>query len=491
MKKRIHQIELFKKYPIEVQNEWRDQLVKRASDTLYGRTHGFDRIDSRKSFESQIPLNDYETLRKHIEQTKLGAANVLWPGEIKWFAKSSGTTGSKSKYIPVSKESLEECHYKGGKDLISIYYNHFDESRLFTGKGLALGGSREIDEFNTGSYSGDLSAVIIKNLPFWVELHRTPNRDIALIAEWEDKLEKIARISIEQDITEITGVPSWTLVLLRRVLAITGKSSISEIWPNLELYVHGGVSFTPYQAQFDQVIGKKINYLETYNASEGFFGIQDQFDSDDKSMLLMLDYGIYYEFIKQDQWHLDEPVITPLEEVEKGESYEVVITTNGGLWRYRIGDVVTFTSTYPFRIKVSGRTKFHLNSFGEELMVHNVDLALKAVAKGMAFQLTDYTACPIFMSDKQGGHEWIFEFEDEPEDKELFVEAFDGELQKVNSDYEAKRYKNFILQMPKVHFVPKGTFHRWLKAKGKLGGQNKVPRLWNERTYVDEILSLD
>lgn len=492
MKKRYHQLELFMKYPHEVQQEWFRRLINSAQDTEWGQKYDYATIDDVDTFRERVPVQDYDTLKDYINRAMKGEPDVLWPGETKWYAKSSGTTSDKSKFIPITTESLEDCHYKGGKDLISIYYNYKPESKLFTGKGLVLGGSSTVNEYMDNSFYGDLSSVIIRNLPFWAEFQRTPQIDVALLPEWEEKLDKMARISADQDITSITGVPSWTLVLLKRVLEITGKTTIGEVWPNLEIFAHGGVSFKPYKEQFDAILGvPDITYLETYNASEGFFGIQDVFGTDDKSMLLMLDYGIFYEFIPSSEWGKENPKTKLLHEVEVGEQYALVISTNGGLWRYQIGDTIEFTETEPYRIRVTGRTKHFINAFGEEVIIDNAESALKEACESTGAIINDYTAGPIFMEGEgRGGHEWIIEFEKFPSDSQKFDEVLDQALQKINSDYEAKRYKSFVLQPPLIHKVEKNTFYNWMKQRGKLGGQNKVPRLSNDRKYLDAILEV-
>lgn len=490
MKKRYHQIELFLKYPHEVQSEWFDKLIERGTQTRFGKTHDFGKIKTSEDFKKAVPVQSYETLHPHIEEIMQGKPDVLWPGKIKWFAKSSGTTADKSKFIPITKESLEECHYKGGKDLISLYYNNRPESRLFTGKGLVLGGSSNVNKLNEDSYYGDLSAVIIRNLPFWAEHQRTPSIEVALMDEWEAKLQKMAEITAKQDITSITGVPSWTLVLLKRVLEITGKNKISQVWPNLELFAHGGVSFDPYRNNYAQIFGDlPVSYMETYNASEGFFGIQNHINGDDKSLLLMLDYGIYYEFMPIGEVGKENPETLSLHEVEVGSQYALIITTNGGLWRYEIGDTIEFTSVNPFKIKITGRTKHFINAFGEELIIDNAEKALSRACEKSGAVIKDYTAAPVFMSDSEtGGHEWAIEFDKMPENKGSFIKVLDDELKACNTDYEAKRYKDFVLKLPKVHFLASGTFYDWMKKRGKLGGQNKVPRLSNNRKYLEDVL---
>ena len=491
MKKRYHQIELFMKYPHEVQKEWFTKLLNTAKNTEWGKKYDYQSITSPEEYRKRVPIQSYDSMKPFIDRNMKGEQNVLWPSEIKWFAKSSGTTADKSKFIPISKESLEECHYKGGKDLISIYYHHRPESKLFTGRGLVLGGSSEVNKYGKDSYYGDLSSVIIKNLPFWAEYQRTPSMEIALMPEWEEKILRMAEVSAEENVTSITGVPSWTLVLLNKVLELKGASTVKEVWPNLEIYAHGGVSFKPYRKQYDKILGvDDITYLETYNASEGFIGIQDEFTQEDNSMLLMLDYGIYYEFIPMEEFGKENPMAIGLEDVQLGKNYALVISTNGGLWRYLIGDTIEFTNTTPYRIRITGRTKHFINVFGEELIIDNAEKALKKACDAAQAQVKDFTVGPIFMEadNSRGGHEWAIEFHTKPKDLELFIDELDEALKSINSDYEAKRYKNFVLQRPIVHALPSGTYYEWLKSKGKLGGQNKVPRLSNNRKYLDEVL---
>ncbi len=490
MRKRIHQIELFLKYPYDVQTEWLKKLVIAAKDTEWGRKYDYKSITNPDEFRQRVPIGDYETINPYIIRLRQGEQNLLWYSDIKWFAKSSGTTVGKSKFIPVSSEALEECHFKGGKDMLSIYCNNNPDTIMFDGKGLALGGSHQISDFNNESYYGDLSAIIIQNLPWWAEFMRTPNLSIALMDEWESKIEKMAEVTKDQDVTNISGVPSWTLLLLKRILEKTGKSNILEVWPNLELFTHGGVSFTPYREQFRKLIpSDKMNYLETYNASEGFFGIQDRNNFDD--MLLMLDYGIYYEFIPSEDFESDNPKTLTLEEVEAGKNYALVISTNAGLWRYKIGDTITFTSLNPHRIKITGRTKNFINACGEELIIDNAEKALSIACEKSGAQIREYTAAPIYFSDKDSAaHEWLIEFEISPARIEYFSEVLDNALKSINSDYEAKRYHNMVLRLPVIRQVPDGTFYNWMKSRGKLGGQYKVPRLANDRRYIDEIIKM-
>ncbi|MEM0940562.1 MAG: GH3 auxin-responsive promoter family protein [Bacteroidota bacterium] len=491
MKKRIHQIELFMKYPYEVQNELLEDLVKKARRTEYGKKFSFDTIENSEHFQAKVPVVSYEDLFPHIERLMKGEQNILWPSEIRWFAKSSGTTNAKSKFIPVSNEALEDCHYKGGKDLLSIYLNNYPDARMFSGKGLVIGGSHQLNQFdeNAKSYYGDVSAVLLKNLPWWAQMVRTPKLDIALMDEWEEKIDRMVKITSEENVTNISGVPTWMIVLLEKILEYKGVSSILEVWPNLEVFFHGAVSFTPYRNLFKKLIpSTKMRYMETYNASEGFFGIQDLTDRNE--MLLMLDYGIYYEFIPFDQLGKDHPRTIGLEEVEVGKNYAVVITTNAGLWRYKIGDTVTFTTTNPFRIKISGRTKHFINAFGEELIIDNAEQAIAEACKKTEACIDNFTAGPRYLGNgNKGGHEWIIEFNSVPNDLNRFTKLLDEKLREINSDYDAKRYKNIALIEPIIHVVPQKTFYGWMKSRGKLGGQHKVPRLSNDREYLNELLS--
>lgn len=489
LKKRKHQVELFLKYPIDVQNELLQKLVTTAKNTEFGTEYNFSSIKNYKDFSNTVPIQQYESIEPLIERCRKGEQNLFWPTKIKWFAKSSGTTNAKSKFIPVSDEAIEYCHFKAGKDMLCMYINNNEEAQLFTGKSLRLGGSSAIYEDND-SYFGDLSAIIIENMPFWADFSSAPKQEVALMGEWETKMEAIIDETINENITSLAGVPSWMLVLLNRVLEKTGKDNILEVWPNLEVYFHGGVNFNPYREQYKKLIPKKeFKYYETYNASEGFFAIQDQNNSDE--LLLMLDYGIFYEFIPMNEYNGENSVAVPLSEVKKNVNYAIVITTNGGLWRYLIGDTVKFTSTNPYRIKITGRTKHHINVFGEELIIENAEEALKAASDKTNSEVKEYTVGPVFMNGKENGaHEWIIEFKKAPENLAFFTEMLDNSLKNCNSDYEAKRYNNMTLSMPKVHQAREGLFYDWLKEKGKLGGQHKVPRLSNTRCFLEELLNL-
>jgi hypothetical protein len=491
MKKRFHQIELFMKYPHEVQEEIFKKLIATAKDTEWGNKFGYTSISTVNEFKERVPVNDYEALKPYINRLRKGEQNILWNTEIKLFAKSSGTTSDKSKFIPVSQEALEECHYKAGKDMLSIYCNNHPDTLLFDGKGLSMGGSHRITEINNEIYyDGDLSALIVQNLPTWAEFIRVPKRSVALMDEWESKIEKMALSTINHNVTNILGVPSWTLLLMRRILEITGRKNLLEVWPDLEVFFHGGVNFEPYVNQFKELIpSDNMHYMETYNASEGFFGLQDRTDSDE--LLLMLDYGIFYEFLPMNQLGLDYPQTLTLENVKKDVNYALIISTNAGLWRYLIGDTVKFTSLNPFRIKITGRTVNFINAVGEEVIIDNAIKALTIACNKCNAIINDFTAAPVYFSTgNNAGHEWLIEFEKPPENIEYFAETLDNALKSLNSDYEAKRYHNMILRPPVVKQLPEKTFYNWLKIKNKLGGQHKVPKLANNRIYVDEILEM-
>ena len=490
IKKRIRQIELFKNHPEEVQQNILASNIVKAQNTEYGNRFGLDEITNYAQFARRLPIVTYEDIEPDIERIRNGEQNILWPSEIRWFAKSSGTTNAKSKFIPLSNDALEDCHFKAGKDMLALYFNNKTDSKIFTGLSLRLGGSTQISNINNQSYFGDLSAILIENFPVWVELRSTPSRQISLMNEWESKMEAIANSTINEDVTSLAGVPSWMLVLMNHILKTTGKGNLHEIWPNLELYLHGGVSFDPYRRQFEAMLPKKdFHFMEIYNASEGFFGIQDQLNSNE--MLLMLDYGIFYEFVPIDK--IDSPYdhIIPLSEVETGVTYAMIITTNGGLWRYNIGDTIVFTSTNPFRFRIAGRTKHYINVFGEELMVANAERAIELASKENDCHVKEYSAAPVYMEGgESGAHEWMIEFSREPKDVTRFAECLDQHLKELNSDYEAKRHKNMALKMPIVHMAAQGVFYQWLKNKGKLGGQHKVPRLSNNREVLDELLEI-
>ena len=490
LKKRYHQIELFLKYPEEVQEEVLLQLLEFAEDTEVGRKYEFDSIGSYNTFKERLPIVSYEEIEPIIERTRKGEQNLFWPTKVKLFAKSSGTTNAKSKFIPVSSEALEDCHYKSSKDLLCLYLNNNENSQLFTGKSLRLGGSKELYEDN-GSLFGDLSAILIDNMPLWAEYSSTPSNKVSLMSEWESKLMAIIHESVQENVTSLAGVPSWMLVLMNKVLEETGKENLFQVWENLEVYFHGGVNFNPYKEQYKKILpNDNFRYYEIYNASEGFFAIQDRNNEED--LLLMLDYGIFYEFIPMDVYGTVEQEAIPLWEIELGKNYAIIITTNSGLWRYKIGDTVRFTSKNPYRIKVTGRTKHHINVFGEELIIENAEEALKIACAKTEAEIIDYTAGPVFMVDKEkGAHEWIMEFRTLPKDFNSFVNVFDNALKSLNSDYEAKRLNNTTLNLPLVHIARENLFYDWLKANDKLGGQHKIPRLSNKRDYLEELLRMN
>ncbi len=491
--KRLLQIENFKKNPFEVQIKLLQDLINKSQNTVFGKEHSFSEILSNfdiNTFQTKVPVRDYSEIKPYIDKIRNGENNVLWPSPIKWFAVSSGTTSDKSKFIPVSKEALEENHFRGGKDIIAVYSSQYEDTKLVKSKSLVIGGSQQISSFENNLYYGDLSAVIIDNLPVWSHLLRTPSKNVALLPKWEEKLEKMTEQTINENVTSITGVPSWTLVLLKRILEKTGKKNISQIWPEFELFIHGGVSFAPYRNVFEKILPEKTRYMETYNASEGFFALQDDLKSDD--LLLMLDIGIFYEFIPVENLHDENPKVYTVDNVKKDINYAMVITANSGLWRYLIGDTVRFTSLKPHKIKITGRIRHFINAFGEELIIENAEKALKITSEKTNTQIREYTAAPIYISDTAtGGHEWLIEFSEKPKNTDEFAAVLDEELKKVNSDYASKRYKDLTLRMPVVRIARDGLFYEWLKRKGKLGGQNKVPRLANTRIYIDELLDMN
>ncbi|MDG1277437.1 MAG: GH3 auxin-responsive promoter family protein [Algoriphagus sp.] len=492
-KNRLGQIENFKKNPIEVQQTIFKELIEAGKRTEFGKKFGFASIKKYQDFSDQVPVNDYEGLKPYIDKTMTGTQNVIWNTDIEWFAKSSGTTSSRSKYIPVTTESLEECHYKGGKDMLSLYVANYPDSKLFAGKSLTIGGTLEKNPLNPQgtARAGDISAVIMQNLPIWAQFVRTPSLETALMSEWEAKIEKMALETMDEDVTCIAGVPTWTIVLLQRILELKKANHILEVWPNLEIFFHGAVAFGPYRSLFKELIpSEKMRYMETYNASEGFFGLQDQKDSDE--LLLLLDYGIFYEFIPMEDWLSENPKVIPLWEVEVDTNYAMVISTNGGLWRYKIGDTVRFTSTSPYRFRISGRTKHFINAFGEEVIVENAEKAIQYAAEHTHATIANFTAAPVYFenSSAKGAHEWIIEFQKEPSDKAKFDALLDQHLREINSDYDAKRYKDLALVAPIIHHAPTGLFEQWMGKRGKLGGQHKVPRLSNSRDYLEEILGM-
>lgn len=491
LKERLNDIEYSIDHPIDAQNRIFHYLIRKAQNTEWGRKYDYKSINSIATFKKRIPIQEYEDILPFIDRIKKGEQNILWDTPIRWLAKSSGTTSSKSKFIPVSKESLEDNHYRGGKDIMAVYNEYFPDSRIYDkGKGLILGGSHEISQYSQEVSYGDLSAVLLQNLPMIARYFRAPSLEVALLSEWETKLERMAAETCQENITFLAGVPSWTIVLFKKILEITGKDNICQVWPNLEMYMHGGVNFEPYREQFDRFLpGSQVNYYQTYNASEGFFGFQNEPDADD--MALCLNHGVYYEFAELSDADKEFPKTYSLEEVEIGKSYVIIISTNSGLWRYKIGDTIKFTSKFPFKIKVTGRVKHFINAFGEELVIENADSALAAASKATNAKVREYTAAPIYFSDDAAGsHEWLIEFEEAPTSLEEFQKALDRNLKKLNSDYEAKRYNDYNLRMPEILSVRPGLFYDWLNSKGKLGGQHKVPRLSNDRIYIEELKKL-
>ncbi len=464
------------------------RLTHRAEATEWGREHGFASIRTYENFASSSAINTYEDLKHAIDRMRQGERDVLWPGQVRWYAKSSGTTNDKSKFIPVSADGLKDTHYAGGKDAVVWYLRNNPQSRIFDGKALILGGSHASNYNQKNSLVGDLSAILIENINPLVNLVRVPRKEIALLSDFEVKRDKIAHEAIRQNVTNLSGVPSWMLSVMNRVLEITGKDNLAEVWPNLEVFFHGGVAFTPYREQYRKLIpSEKMHYMETYNASEGFFGLQD--DPSDTAMSLMLDYGVFYEFIPMDEIENPNPKVVPLWGVETGKNYAMVISTSSGLWRYMIGDTVRFTSKDPYKFVITGRTKFFINAFGEELIVDNAEVGLAEACRRTGAQVLEYTAAPVFMDDNgKCRHQWLVEFSQEPQDVAEFAHILDETLQQVNSDYEAKRYKDITLQPLELVVARKGLFHDWLASKGKLGGQHKVPRLSNSRTHIEEML---
>ncbi|MFZ2287444.1 MAG: GH3 auxin-responsive promoter family protein [Bacteroidales bacterium] len=487
-KKRLSEIDLFRKYPAESQEEVLTRLLARSRETTWGKEHGYASVANHRQFCENVHIQTYEELIPFVGRMRTGEKDLLWPGEIRWFAKSSGTTSTKSKFIPITRESLEGTHFRGAKDCLVLYTSINPATKIFLGKGLTLGGSSQISNFGNNSIFGDLSAILIENAPGYSDLIRTPPAHIALISDFEEKMKMITKKTVDMNITSLSGVPSWYLVLIRHILKTTGKENLHQVWPNLEVFFHGGISFAPYRKQYQRLLpDSRMNYMETYNASEGFFAIQD--DLTDSSMLLMLDYGVYYEFIPAEATGSDNPRTYTIGEVEKGVNYAVVISTDGGLWRYTIGDTVEFTSLFPHKIKITGRTKHFINAFGEEVIIDNAEKALEKACLGTGAHINEYTAGPVYMGDDtRGSHEWVIEFEKKPDDTDRFIDLLDDELKALNSDYEAKRYKDLTLGRPIVRFVPSGTFYKWFRERDKLGGQNKMPRLSNNREYVESVL---
>lgn len=490
--KRIYEIDLYRNHAREIQEEVLFNLLNTAKNTEWGKNFGYGDTKNWNQFKERVPVCRYEQIEPYIHRMVMGEKNILWPGEMKWFAKSSGTTNAKSKFIPVSKDSLDQCHFRGGKDVLAIYYRNFPNTSILSGKSLTLGGSHQANNLSNRSYYGDLSAIMIENLPFWTDFHRTPPTEIALIEEFEEKIKQITKTAINENVTSFAGVPSWLLVLLNYVIEYTGKSNVLEVWPNLELFVHGGICFDPYREQYKRLVpSSKMRYMETYNASEGFFAIQDNPASQD--MLLMIDYGVFFEFIPLNQIEAEYPVALPIWEVETGVNYAMVISTNGGLWRYMIGDTVMFTSKNPYKLRITGRTKHFINAFGEEIIIDNAERAINQACAATGAVITEYTAGPVFMTDsqKKGAHQWLIEFATMPDCIGKFTDILDLKLQELNSDYEAKRHNSATLERPHIIPVASGTFSQWMRERGKIGGQNKVPRLSNSREYLDELILIN
>ena len=485
---RLWRIENWINHPVAAQREVLQGLVTAAQYTDFGKKYNFSKLFSIKQFKQHVPIHEYEDISPYIKRMMEGEENVLWNSPVTWFAKSSGTTNDKSKFIPVSDESLQENHYQASKDVLTNYYKNFPASHLLTGKGLVVGGSHQVSRLNDDIQCGDLSAVLMQNSPFWGQWIRTPELSIALLDEWEEKIEKLALVTAEENVTSLAGVPTWTLLLLKRILDIKQKKTIKEVWPNLELYINGGVSFIPYRKQFELLIGAPINYLEIYNASEGFIAAQE--NPHDEGMTLFTEHGIFYEFLPVEEYGKQSPKTVGLDKVVLNKNYALVISTTGGLWRYLIGDTVKFTSINPYKIVITGRLKHYMNAFGEEVIVDNTDKAITVAAQKTNSIVTDYTAAPVYFTENSNGaHEWLIEFEKAPVNLDAFIIELDSALKSVNSDYEAKRYKNIALGLPKVHSLPKGSFTSWLRSKNKMGGQHKVPRLSNNRLILEEILS--
>ena len=488
--RRLNQIDFFRDHPEQVQEELLRKLLLKAADTEWGKVHGYNSITGISDYQKRVPLQKYEDIIPYVEKLQRGETNLLWPGEVKWFAKSSGTTSTRSKFIPVTRECSGRLSLQGVKDLLAVYSNNRPDTNIFNGKGLILGGSHRINNFRKDSLSGDLSAILMENAPFWVDLFRTPKTSIALLEDFEEKLERITRRTTAENVTNISGVPSWFLVLIKQILAYTGKKNLLDVWPGLEVFFHGGISFVPYREQFRHFInGGQMQYMETFNASEGFFGLQD--DPATNDMLLMLDLGIYYEFIPADRTDTCDPPVVSIGDVKEGVSYAMVISTNSGLWRYVIGDTIVFTGLKPHKFIISGRTMNFINAFGEEVIIDNAEKAIDAACRATGALICEYTAGPIYTgAESKGSHEWLIEFERKPDDPERFTKVLDDTLKSVNSDYEAKRFKDLNLVMPVVKSLPNGTFYKWLREKNKLGGQNKVPRLSNTRELLEELLKI-
>ncbi len=481
----------FMSEPVAAQKNILEYLLQKAQNTTFGKEHHFKSIRNYQDFKQQIPIRDYEAHKPYIQQMMQGQKNILWPGAIKWFSRSSGTTSDRSKYIPLSKENLTKCHLKGSHSMIAMWFYSNPNTQIFrSAKGIIMGGDLSPFDQKAKTYVGDVSAIMIKNMPSYARYFLAPNLATALIKDWEIKIEKIARAVLHENITNTSGVPTWSLILLRRILALSGKSNLSEVFPNFELYIHGGVNFEPYRSQFETLFpSPKVGYRNSYNASEGFFA--GQLLGEDKGMLLFLNSGVFYEFVPLSELSKEQPKAYSIGEVSLGVNYAMVISTTAGLWRYLIGDTIQFTHLYPHKIEITGRTAQYINAFGEELMVWNTDKALIETCQTLGAKVADYTAAPLFLSaSNKGGHQWLIEFEKQPPNIAIFAQLLDENLQKNNSDYAAKRYKDIALKTLEIEVLPSGSFHKWLKSKGKFGGQNKVPRLSDSRQLITEILNL-
>ncbi|MBQ4279502.1 MAG: GH3 auxin-responsive promoter family protein [Rikenellaceae bacterium] len=487
--RRREAIDRFRRHPAEVQLAQLGHLLEEGARTRMGDEWGLGDIRTIEQFQARVPVTDYDRYSATIDRARRGEADILWPGSVRWFAKSSGTTGAKSKYIPVTDEGLKRCHFQGPRDVICLFADLYPDTRVFEGKTLTLGGSRRIEREGETALTGDLSAILIENTPRWASLRRVPSVETALTPDFELKVRRICEETVAQNVASFAGVPSWNLVMLNKVLEYTGKQNLLEVWPNMELFIHGGMNFKPYREQYRRLIpSPDMKYMETYNASEGFFAIQDDPAADD--MLLMLDYGVFYEFLPTDSLGNPSKAV-PLEDVRTGVNYAMIISSVNGLWRYLIGDTVTFTSLTPYKIRITGRTKLYINAFGEEVIIENAESAVHAACGATGAEVAEYTAGPVYMGDRtKGAHEWIVEFARPPRDTARFADELDRALQRVNSDYEAKRFKDTTLMPPRLTVVPPGTFHRWMARHDKVGGQNKVPRLSNDRTYLDQLHAL-
>ncbi|MFI3331195.1 MAG: GH3 auxin-responsive promoter family protein [Rikenellaceae bacterium] len=488
---RRKKIDFFRRNPIQVQQQQFEWLVKRLKNTSFGSEHGISSNCSLSDFQNKIEVQDYSGFQPYIERIQRGEKNVLWDSKVRWFAKSSGTTDSKSKYIPVTNQMLMGSHKQGPKDTVYTYFVNNPNSRMLYGDSLTLGGSHKIEREGSNILSGDLSAILIENTPKWINFKRCPKKSIALLADFDEKVEKIYKVAKNKNITSFAGVPSWNLVMMNKFLEYSGKNNLLEVWPNLEIFLHGGMNFNPYRELYKQLIPTdNMHYVETYNASEGFFAFADDFARDD--MLLALDYGTFYEFLAMNDLASPEKAV-PLEGVKCGVNYAIIISASNGLWRYMIGDTVTFTSTNPYRIKITGRTKHFVNAFGEEIIVDNAERAIRHACDMTNSEIREYSAAPIYMQGREkGSHEWVIEFAKSPNNLDAFTDAMDKKLQEINSDYEAKRKNNTTLLRPTVTVVSKGTFNRWiLSTRGKIGGQNKIPRLSNQRDTIEQLIKCD